>query len=171
MEKVKTALLILFIVGVIGAFNSITSQSQVSQEKGFVNGVLSLLGLTYKPPAVEPRNFDYVPTKITSEVTRITPDSLKSTPSAEQKLAQGESQTSASPQAQPQPEITISAPSPSPEPASFNPYFSQPPIPPVAPNQTLGVKTENLAPTPPVPPFLSGLNPVIDSIVKTLLGK
>lgn len=116
MDKFKITLTILFIIGVIGALNSISNQSTVEQEKGFVNSILNVLGLTYKVAPQEARNFDYVPAKTQSELSRIAGESQNSTPTAIQN--QKIQQTNEKPIASPKPAATES-PSTSPKPYEF----------------------------------------------------
>lgn len=145
MSKLQLVLLALFILGLVGAVNSITNQSTIDKEKGFINGVLSLIGLNYEPEPEPAREFDFVPGKVTSEVSKLTPENLKATPSA--KPSQTARPTTFAPQQ--------NTPSPTPSTSTkYNFSFSnEVPIPPIAPNQqTLGVKTQNAVPIPPINP-------------------
>ena len=123
MDKFKITLLILFIIGIIGALNSISNQSNLEEEKGFVNGILNVLGLAYKPEPQEARDFDYVPAKTQSELSKIAQNSQNSTPSAseDQKIQQTDSSPVSTPKPDNlnQPPKDAAAPSPS---SSPNPY-------------------------------------------------
>lgn len=141
MSKLQIVLLALFILGLVGAVNSITNQSTLEKEKGFLNGVLSLIGLTYKPEPEPVREFDFVPGKVTSEISKLTPESLKATPSA--KPGQITPPTTATPNR------PFSSPSPSPLNQYNFTFTNEIPVPPITPNgQTLGINTQNTSPTP-----------------------
>ena len=119
MSKIQIVLIALFIIGIIGALNSISDQSTIEQEKGFVRSVLNILGFNYKPETEEAREFDYIPAKTQSELTRIAGDSKKSTPSA------APNQIMPQVNGSPYPSPATQFPSPSPKPgssASPNPY-------------------------------------------------
>lgn len=131
MGKLKTVLLILFVVGVIGAFHSIYSQPQPGQPD-LINNLLNTFGLGYQPEPDPVRNLDFVPSKVTSEVSRLAPQNLKATPT---------------------PSPIPATPSYYASPYPQNEFSRFPPIPPLAPNdQTLGAKTQNIPPIPPVNP-------------------
>lgn len=171
MSRLQLVLLALFILGLVGAVNSVTNLSTLEKEKGFINGVLSLIGLNYEPEPEPAREFDFVPGKVTSEVSRLTPESLKATPSA--RPAQSAQSTTASPGFSTQPKKPFSSPSPSPL-NQFNFTFTNEiPIPPINPNgQTLGLNTNNTPPIPPVSPSQnspqSKSRDIIDTILKIL---
>lgn len=149
MSKLQLILLALFILGLVGAVNSITNQSTLEKEKGFLNGVLSLFGLTYEAEPEPAREFDFVPGKVTSEVSKLSQENLKGSPSPDQNQT---AQPATTPNTS-----TSQQNTPSPTPSTSNQYnftFSnEVPIPPVAPNQqTLGVKDQNILPIPPLSP-------------------
>ena len=191
MSKLQLVLLALFILGLVGAINSISNQSTVVKEKSFVGSVLSLFGLAYEPEAEPPRELDFVPGKVTSEVSKLTPESLKASPTpATGSGSQNQTQTFSSPR--PANGGQNISPKASPAPSGTNQYnfsFSNElPIPPIAPNQqTLGIKTQKapLYPSvhpsqeeknlqPPVPPIAPNLNldkkssDIIDKILEFL---
>lgn len=82
MDKLKAFLLIIFLIGIVGAINSISNQSTVDQEKGFVNGILTVLGLTYIPDPDPIRFFEFVPALLTSEIEALSSRIQFATPSA-----------------------------------------------------------------------------------------
>jgi preprotein translocase subunit Sss1 len=119
MDKFKITLIILFIIGVVGALNSISDQSTIEQEKGFIKSMLNILGFAYKPEAEEAREFDYIPAKTQSELSRIAAESQKSTPSASP--GQNTQQINGSPFPSPALQYLTPSPKPSTSP-SPNPY-------------------------------------------------
>jgi len=128
-ERVKTILLILFIVGVIGAFNSIIRLSKSDNQSPFQT-IAQALGLAKKEVPTASRSLDYVP----SELNRgFTPPTQNAT-----------AQTQPTPTPQPQ------AKSPTPQPIQTSPEL--PPLPPIS--NTLGVSTKatprKLPPLPPI---------------------
>lgn len=121
-ERVKTVLLILFIVGVIGAFNSIISLSQSSNESPF-QLIARTLGLTKKPAPEQGRKLQYIPSELQKGYTPTTSTTGSTT----------------SPTPTPKPTAVPAAIQTSPE---------LPPLPPIG--GVKGIKTSNLPPLPPI---------------------
>lgn len=132
MGKLKLVLLVLFLLGIFGAVNAISQQSQYKEEGGFLNSMLNIFGLGYKSDSLGSRNFEYVQVKITPELSRIEKESLVATPSAS---PEGETQTqkdtsrgffpASSPATNHQPNpSTKNQSKPSPSPSNANPYLT-----------------------------------------------
>ena len=128
MGKLKIVLLTLFLLGIFGAVNAISQQSQYKDQGGFLNSMLNMFGLGYTPDTLGSRGFEYVQVKITPELSRIEKENLVSTPSAS---PQGEVQNSqgtfggslptSSPSSNPP---TKNQQKPSPSPTNANPYLT-----------------------------------------------
>lgn len=132
MGKLKLVLLVLFLLGIFGAVNAISQQSQYKEEGGFLNSMLNIFGLGYKSDSLGSRNFEYVQVKITPELSRIEKESLVASPSAS---PEGETQTQKDPSGgffpasstsmSPTPSPAAKKQSkPSPSPANTNPYLN-----------------------------------------------
>jgi hypothetical protein len=128
-ERVKTILLILFVVGVIGAFNSIIRLSQANNESP-LQSILQTLGLSKKAAPEQGRKLDYVPGEI-------------------QKGGQPVTNTQNSQQPDTNKTVTVS-PTPATT-SNTNSLQTSPELPPLPPiNNVKGVKTAKLPPLPPL---------------------
>lgn len=162
MEKFKTVLLILFIAGIVGAFNTIIRLSQSNSESP-LEVITTALGLTPKKVPEPGRKIDYVYNKLSAQQT--TPDQQPVT--SDQRPLTSNLQPTPSPTAQKQKTVT-----PSPTPAAMKTSPELPPLPPIGGNNTLGASTtirEELPPLPAVtqqdPDSLTHVKSVLENIV------
>lgn len=133
MEKIKSILLICFIVGIIGAVNTIISQSR--QDQSVFTTISKILGFYQEKPKEIGRPLNYVP----------------------KKLKEGQNQPIAqnpqpSPATRSQPPVTRSQPPATSSPTPIPAIQTAPELPPLPPlgGSSLGIATD-LPPLPPLP--------------------
>lgn len=131
-ERVKTILLILFIAGVIGAFNAIIGLSQSTGTNPWQT-IGQALGLIKKPTPEPGRKFDFIAGELSKNQA-----------------------TTTTPAATPASKPTASAPTPMPTATpKTQPIQTSPELPPLPPlgGSSLGVVTANYQELPPLPPI------------------
>lgn len=130
-ERIKTILLILFIVGVIGAFNAIISLSQNAGTSPFQT-VGQALGLVAKPSPEPGRKFDFIAGELSKNQPATVPanNTINKAP------------TAGTPKPTPTPTPQVAT-----QPIQTAPEL--PPLPPVG-GTVKGIKTMKLPPLPPV---------------------
>lgn len=127
MEKFKTILLILFLVGIVGAFNSIIRLSQQNGESP-LRVLTTALGITPRP----------------------TPEPLRKVDDFIFNRGQSVQTTTATQQDTSRPNPTL-PPQAQPTPTPNSAIRTQPELPPLPPiSNVRGAKTENLPPLPPI---------------------
>lgn len=134
MERFKTILLILFIAGIIGAFNTVIRMSQSGNESP-LQVITNAIGLTSKPSPEPGRPVDYVLNKLSTE-SQTTQNTT-------------ENQNNYT-QSTPAPGATVAA-TPTPTPAALTTTPELPPLPPIG-GDTRGVSTQ-IPELPPLPPL------------------
>lgn len=151
MEKFKTILLIVFIAGVVGAFNTIIRLSQSNNESP-LDVITTALGLTPKKEPEPGRKLDYVLSELNSQPVYTTV-SQPNQPS---------------PSMQPQTvQTTTVRPTPTPTPNAIKTTLELPPLPPIG-GSSLGESTQTPE-LPPLPPIHPAQEPdTMSSFDKTL---
>jgi len=158
-ERIKTILLILFIAGVIGAFNAIIGLSQ-STGTSPLQTIGQALGLVQKPVPEPGRKFDF----IAGELSKGQPAGTAPISSTNPPTVTGSATTTPTPTpkatATPQPvQTTNSLPKLPPLPPVGGNVkgtkTSLPPLPPIRGAKTLGVATATKLRIPPLPPVKS----------------
>lgn len=145
-ERVKTFLLILFIAGVIGAFNSIVRLSQKTGQTS-LQTITTALGLTPKATPEPSRKFEYLKGQLAQPQGGSVPTGSGS----------GISIPSKSP-----------SPSPSSVPSGIQTAPELPPLPPLT--NALGASDQTAPELPPLPP-LNKPEPALENQIQDFLEK
>lgn len=150
-ERVKTFLLILFIAGVIGAFNSIVRLSQKTGQTS-LQTITTVLGLTPKATPEPSRKFEYLKGQLAQPQGGFAP--ATSTPPGQRPSG---SAASKSP-----------SPSPSSVPSGIQTASELPPLPPLT--NALGASDQTAPELPPLPP-LNRPEPTLENQIQDFLEK